>query len=134
MPHISSKKLDLILMQKLFGKLLNLLDKAHDKKSTSKVLNELFTETEKIMFAKRLAIILMLSSKTPQHRIVAVLQVSPSTVARASLMVEIGEYKAILKVSIKEKTDLEKIVWSILTVGGVMPPKVGRKYWTKYIK
>ena len=134
MPHISSKKLDSILMQKLFGKLLTLLDKAHDKKSTSKILNELFTETENIMFAKRLAIILMLSSKTPQHRIVEVLQVSPSTVAKTSLLIEIGKYEAVLKVSTKEKISLEKIVWSILTAGGVMPPRLGRKYWTKHFK
>ena len=134
MPHISSKKLDISLREKLFGKILEIFEQARDKKSLSLVMNELFTETEKVMFAKRLAIVLMLASSTPQHRIVEILKVSPTTVAKTSLGIEIGKYKAILKISKNEKTDIEKIVWSILTVGGVMPPKIGRKYWTKHFK
>jgi uncharacterized protein YerC len=134
MPHISSKKLNSSLLEKLFGKLINILGKAQDKQYLDIVINELFTPTEKIMLAKRLAIILMLSNSTPQHRIVGVLKVSPSTVAKMSLKIEIGKYKIILKISKKEKVDIEKIVWKILTVGGIMPPKVGRKYWRKYSK
>ena len=134
MPHISSKKLDSNISNKLFNDLMGILGKAHDRKFLPLVFNELFTETEKIMFAKRIAIILMLVSKTPQHKLVDILKVSPTTVAKTSLGIEIGKYKTILKVSRKEKIDLEKIVWSILTAGGIMPPKVGRKYWTKYFK
>ena len=134
MPHISSKKLDSNISNKLFNDLMSILGKAHDRKFLPLVFNELFTETEKIMFAKRIAIILMLVSKTPQHKLVDILKVSPTTMAKTSLGIEIGKYKAILKVSRKEKIDLEKIVWSILTAGGIMPPKVGRKYWTKYFK
>ena len=134
MPHISSKKLDKDFSDKLFKELLLIFGKAQTKNLLPLVMNELFTETEKIMLAKRLAIILMLSSRTPQHRIVEILKMSPTTVAKTSLGIEIGKYKSILKISNKEKTNLEKIVWGFLTAGGVMPPKVGRKYWTKYIK
>ena len=134
MPHVSSKKLDSGLSEKLFKELIVIFGKAQDKKFLSLVMNELFTETEKIMLAKRLAIVLMLSSKTPQHRVVEILKVSPTTVAKTSLGIEIGRYKSILKISSKEKTDIEKIVWNILTAGGIMPPRHGRKYWTKHFK
>ena len=134
MPHVSSKKLDPYFSEELFKDLLLVFGNAQNKKSLPQVLNELFTETEKIMFAKRLAIILMLSSGTPQHRVADILKMSPTTIAKTSLGIEIGKYKYILKISNKEKADLEKIVWSILTVGGLLPPKVGRRYWTKYSK
>ena len=134
MTHVSSKKLDYSLMEKLFNKLFVIFENARNKNSVSLVVNELFTGTEKVMFAKRLAIILMLDSKIPQHRIVNLLKVSPTTVAKISLGIELGKYNTILRISKKDKIDLEKVVWNILTVGGMMPPKIGKKYWTKYYK
>lgn len=134
MPHVSSKKLDPKLLEKLFRKLIAIFERAYNKTYLNEVIKELFTATEKTMLAKRLAIILLLSSHTPQEKIVNILKVSPTTVSKASIGIEIGKYNAILKISQKEKVDLEKIVWQILTVGGIMPPKVGRKYWRKYSK
>lgn len=132
MTHISKRKLNFRFLEKLFGKLVSIIGKAQDKQYLSMVIDELFTSTEKIMFAKRLAIVLMLSNNIPQHRIVEILKVSPTTVAKTSLRIEAGKYTMILKISKKEKVDIEKIVWQILTIGGIMPPKVGRRYWTKY--
>jgi len=134
MTHVSSKKLNPRFLEKLFVKLLAVLGRAENKNTLSLVANELFTSTEKIMLAKRLAIILLLANNIPQHRITETLKVSPTTVAKASLGIEIGKYAAILKVSKKEKIDLEKLVWNILYVGGIMPPMVGEKYWRKYSK
>ena len=134
MPHVSNKKLDPELLEKLLNRLLLTLGQAQNRKSLSLVINELLTPTEKTMTAKRLAIILMLHASTPQHRITQILNVSPSTVAIASLGVEVGKYNTILKISTKEKIDIEKLVWNVLTVGGIMPPKVGKKYWRKYSK
>ena len=131
MPHVSSKKLNKDFSEKLFRDLIDIFGKAQDKKLLSAVLGELFTSTEKIMVAKRVAIVLMLASKTPQHRVVEILKVSPTTVAKASLGIEIGKYKTILQVSKKEKINLEKIVWNILTAGGIMPPKAGHRYWLR---
>ena len=134
MTHVSSKKLDEKFLEQLFSKLISTLGKAQTKSSLALVANEIFTSTEKVMFAKRLAIVLLLSSKTPQHKIVDLLKVSPTTVAKSSLGIEIGEYKNVLKISSQEKIDLEKIIWTILTAGGFMPPKVGRKRWLKISK
>ena len=132
MLHVSRHKLNPELSHKIFRKLIITFEKADKNQGISAIINELFTNTEKLMFAKRVAIVLMLSNNTPQHRIVDILKVSPTTVAKISLRIEIGKYNVILKTSRAEKIDMEKIVWNILTVGGIMPPKVGRSYWRKY--
>jgi Trp operon repressor len=131
MPHISSKKLNKKVYKSLATKLLRIFEKAEKNKVMGKFLQELLTRTEKIMLAKRLAIIFMLSAELPQEKIASVLKVSPTTISKASLKIEIGKYDTIIKISRKEKFDLEKLVWSILTIWGLMPPKVGRKYWRK---
>lgn len=132
MPHVSKKKLDQEIFEKIFRKLVLVLEKAQNKNRLMSVLSELLTETEKIMLAKRLAIVLMLFGDTPQHRISEALFVSPSTITRTSLNIELGKYDTIINISKKERLDLEKIVWLLLTAGGIMPPRVGRKYWRKY--
>src|SRR3989344_506114 len=110
MPHISRHKLNPELSHKIFRKLIVTFEKADKNHGISAIINELFTDTEKVMFAKRVAIVLMLSNNTPQHRIVDILKVSPTTVAKISLHIEIGRYNMILKTSREEKMDMEKIV------------------------
>ncbi len=131
MPHVSKNKLDEQTFERIFKKLISVLEKAHGKNKFISVVEELLTETEKIMLAKRLAIVLMLFGDTPQHRISEVLFVSPSTIARISLAIELGKYNVIKSISTKERVDLEKIIWLLLTAGGIMPPRAGRKYWKK---
>ena len=131
MPHVSKKQLDKETFEKIFRKLIAVLERAQNQKKLTPILDELLTETEKIMLAKRLAIVLMLSGNTPQHRISEALFVSPSTVTRISLGIEIGKYDLIRSISKKDRVDLEKIIWLLLTAGGIMPPRVGRKYWRK---
>jgi len=131
MPHVSKKKLDKETFEKIFRKLIAVLERAQNQKKLTPILDELLTETEKIMLAKRLAIVLMLSGNTPQHRISEALFVSPSTVTRISLSIEVGKYDLITSISKKDRIDLEKIIWLLLTAGGIMPPRVGRKYWRK---
>jgi len=131
MPHISKKKLDQKTLEKIFKKLIIILGRAQNHKKLAPILDELLTETEKIMLAKRLAIVLMLSGNTPQHRISEALLVSPSTITRMSLSLEIGKYDLIRNISKKDRIDLEKIIWLLLTAGGIMPPRAGRKYWRR---
>lgn len=129
MPHVSKRKLDQKTFDKIFGKLVVVLERAQNKQKFISVLHELLTETEKIMLAKRLAIILLLFGDTPQHRIAEVLLVSPTTISKIALQVEIGKYDSIKNISTKEKVDLEKVVWLLLTAGGIMPPRIGGRYW-----
>jgi uncharacterized protein YerC len=131
MPHISSKKLDKKILDQLFKKLVCTLDRASDRNLLFKALFELLTPTERIMLAKRLTMATLVSSEIPNHRIAEVLLVSPATSAKISLGVEKGKFDTLLKMSQKEKTDLEKIAWLLLTMGGLVPPQLGRKYWSK---
>jgi uncharacterized protein YerC len=134
MPHISSKQISKELSEKLLEDLIRILGKPKNGKIFAGVVEELLTETEKIMMAKRIAIVLMLSSNTPHQSISDILKVSPATISKISLKIEIGKYDSILKVSQKERLDLERVIWSIMTVGGLMPPKIGRKYWKRNMK
>lgn len=112
-----------------------MLERAHDRKKVGSILGELLTETEQIMLAKRLAIILMLFGETPQHRIAEALLVSPTTVSKIASEIEKGKYGALRRVSGHEKIDIEKLVWQIMTASGLMPPRIGgKKYWLKYKK
>ncbi|MBI2065638.1 MAG: hypothetical protein HYT68_01035 [Candidatus Zambryskibacteria bacterium] len=131
MPHVSRKKLKPETADKIFKKLVKVLENAQSKNRLSDVLSELLTETEKIMLAKRLAVILLILSDIPEERISEALIMSPTTVYKISLELEKRRYQSIEAISKKEKIDLEKIVWLLLTAGGIMPPKTGGKYWRK---
>ncbi len=131
MPHVSKKKLDKETFEKIFRKLIAVIEHAQNQNKLTPILDEILTETEKIMLTKRLAVILMLSGDTPQHRISEALLVSPSTVTRMSLGIERGKYDLIRSISKKDRLDLEKVVWLLLTAGGIMPPRAGRKYWRR---
>ncbi|MBP9715075.1 MAG: hypothetical protein KBD52_01115 [Candidatus Pacebacteria bacterium] len=132
MPHLSRFKMNPEVSEKVSRKFFAVLSKAHKNQNLVNVLNELLTRTEKVMLAKRMAIILLLDKDIPQSKIVDTLKVSFNTVAKIALAIENGKYKNILKTSHKEKIDLEKIVWNMLTVGGIMPPKAYIRHNKKY--
>ena len=129
MPHVSRRRLNQETFDKIFQKLISVLEYAQRKNKFTSVLEEILTATEKIMLAKRVAIVLLLLGDIPQHRISEALIVSPTTVSKMSLQVEMGKYDSIKNISKKEKIDLEKIIWLLLTAGGVLPPRAGGRYW-----
>jgi uncharacterized protein YerC len=127
MPHISSKKLETKDLQKLYSQLILAFETSQNRSSLALFLKEFLTHTEKIMLAKRFAVIYLLSREVPHSYIVDSLHMSPATVARMSLKLEIGKYTFLKKV-IKE---LDESVWDILekmiTLG--LPPRAGRGRW-----
>jgi len=128
MPHVSSKKLDKTVSKRLWNQLTSTLKDAGKRSAIDGISNELFTYTEKIMFAKRLAIILLLDKGLPQHVISDELKVSTSTVTRISLGIDTGKYKTIFKVSGKE--GILDILEKVILMG--MPPRVGRGRWNHW--
>ena len=133
MPHISKQKLKKETLRQLDKKLVSTFENAYESRAFAKVFRELFTRTEKIMFAKRLAIVFLLSKEIPQHRIVDMLKVSPSTVAKMSLKLENGKFETIIKTT-KKKNELVNFIEFLLTAGGTMPPIAGRGRWQKIFK
>ncbi len=134
MPHVSGKKLKKETLDKIFKKLLRTFEDAHKEHGFSEFFQELFTDTEKKMLAKRLAIIILLNKEIPQHRIVDALGVSSSTVTIMSLHMEQGRYDAILKIANRHKADLLSLIEFILTAGGTLRHKAGRGRWKKIFK
>jgi len=65
MPHISSKKLKKEHLQRLYNEFSSALEKSAKKSWIKFFLNDFLTRTEKIMLAKRFAVIYLLSKNIP---------------------------------------------------------------------
>lgn len=92
-------------------------------------LEEFFTESEQILFIKRLAIIIMLNEHFSYYRIQKTLNVSTSTIKRMHEHLLSGKYDAIRKIYRKRKE--REAFWDDLEVlmRAGMPP-MGRGRWS----
>lgn len=122
MPHVSNKKLDSKSLDKIYSQLVSVFDTAGRKYDSNILLKEFLTETEKIMFAKRLAILSMIDEGISKHYISEILLVSSSTVDRISLKYEQGKYPYLSKIIRKNK----ETIWQILQ--GIIENSLARKY------
>lgn len=127
MPHVSSKKLKKENLQKLYNEFSCALEKSARKSWAKFFLNDFLTRTEKIMLAKRFAVIYLLSKDIPATYIAEALGMSPATIFRMSLKYDIGKYSSLLKTIENEKGDIWKILEKILKAG--LPPRAGRGRW-----
>ena len=127
MPHISSKKLKKEYLQKLYNEFSLALEKSARKSWVKIFLNDFLTRTEKIMLAKRFAVIYLLSKDVPTSYIAEALYMSPATISRMSLKYDIGKYSSLLKAIKDENKDIWKILEKILRAG--LPPIAGRGRW-----
>lgn len=126
MPHVSKKEIDSKEIGTLLEEFIIMLQKSVKKNNLESVLWDFLTPTEKIMFAKRFAVITLLNKKKSVCAIAQTLGMSPATVDRMSLRYEIGKYNSLISV-IKSQKFSEKMELFLLTAGGMVPPLVGRK-------
>lgn len=127
MPHISKQLLEKGKFLDIHKQLFKVIAELSRSGKTRTILNQLLTKTEKLMLAKRLAIIFMLDQKESMYAISNILKVSPSTVARMSLIYENGGYGDILEEMKKQNSfwvKLEKII----------PPRVGRNRFKNFLQ
>ena len=125
MARISKQNLTPQQAQDLSDQLTEVIGRMNSKLAQH-FLSEFFGKEEKVMFAKRLAIIALIHQGRPIHRIATYLHVSESTVAKMHERYEKGEFSFTIKVLTKNKADYEKflgILETILSVGGIMPPR-----------
>ncbi|MFA4975613.1 MAG: Trp family transcriptional regulator [Candidatus Paceibacterota bacterium] len=127
MPHVSSKKLKKETQNKLYGEFGKAFEKSARKSGTKFFLGDLLTKTEKIMLAKRFAVIYLLSQKVPVSYIAESLGMSPTTIFKMSLKYDIGKYSSLLKTIKQEEKDIWDILEKILKAG--LPPRCGRGRW-----
>jgi len=133
MPHISKKELKKEHFDKLYTEFMRSFERSFKKGDTKYVFNEFFTKTERIMFAKRLAVIALLSRNASIFTISDALSMSPSTIEKMSLKHEYKNYDHIIKSALGKK-DIWDILELIFTVGDIMPPRVGKDRWKKLNK
>jgi len=110
MTHNSKKELDSDIAERLDIQFAKIIKLAGQKEYTSSITEEFFTKAEKVMFSKRLGAILLLNKKLPQHIICEMLKMSPSTVSKLSLSLEVGKYNDIVRLFQKENKFLDILI------------------------
>jgi len=130
MPHISARKLKKEVFQEINKRLIDSFADIKDKRLLKSFVDELLTSTEKIMLAKRLAVIFMLSEKFSFYRIQKSLKISTQTAMRMYGSFKSGKFNNITKVLNKEKD--KRNFWlnlEILLRAGMPPMGRGRWRW-----
>lgn len=127
MVRVNRNKLPKAELNKLFGQLNSFFGKLTTSNADI-FLKELLGPEERLTFAKRLAAIVMLREGYSMYRVSETLKVSSSTVDRINEKIANGSYDGLLKTLSKNKTNyfaILDVIESILTVGGIMPKRVG---------
>lgn len=91
MARISKYKLQSRVLDKLFILFFEIVGNKHNKEEFQKTLVDLLSPVERIMIAKRIAIVYLLLKKIDYLTICDVLKVSPGTIAKFSLLMEKSE-------------------------------------------
>jgi len=90
MTKVSRLPLRKDVWDRIFKLFVGTLSDQKDKKKLSKFIDDFFSPTEKIMFAKRLAAAVLLSKGHDYTSIRNILRVSPPTIAKLSLKIKYG--------------------------------------------
>jgi len=114
MPHISKKKLNQDILDGISAQLTRVFKLSFNKESTELFVGEFFTDTEKLMLAKRLSAILLLGKGMPQDLICEKLKMSPSTISKISLNLKWGKYDSILNIADKDQNKVLNALVDIL--------------------
>ncbi|HVF69463.1 MAG TPA: Trp family transcriptional regulator [Xanthomonadales bacterium] len=133
MPHVSKHKLDKKVEDELSDTLDLILSKLSNKESVRHFLLSLLTPTERVMLAKRLAIIILLKEEVPQSHVAQTLHVTRITVSRLQFFLEArGQgYEEAFEILKKEEdvrqlksTLLKLVAYTIRAAGGRVKPGI----------
>ena len=93
MPHISSRKINKEVLEKIYKLLFSAVSSRNISQKDQRIaFSELLTPTEKIMLGKRLAAVSMLSQGESPYRVGKVLQLSDATTAKFKNKLEKGKF------------------------------------------
>ena len=129
MPHVSNKKLKDDDQEALYKEFIQSLERCFDRRKSLVVLSRFLTHTEKEMFAKRFAVIAMLSRSIAPAIISQTLKMSPTTIETMNARYQAGKYDWVVKTALKKNTIwelLDDLTENLNTAGGFLPPKIGR--------
>lgn len=132
MPHISSKQINDDDFKKIYSEFISIFEYAGRKECIHPLFDEFLTDTEKIMFSKRLAVICMIYEEMPISYIWESLSMSPSTVSRISLSYEQNAYSSVIELINKNR----QTVWSTIEniIRNNVEKQTGKGRWKKLNK
>lgn len=90
MTQVSKYKLKLDVEDRIYKLLSDSLSDINNKDDFNNFLNDFLSPTEKTVFAKRLAIAVLLSKGNDYKNVCAILKVTPVTVSKMSLRMKYG--------------------------------------------
>ena len=127
MPHVSPRRLNKKTFQMLMRQFYNALEEADARTKVALMFKEIFTKTEKVMLAKRITLIYLLSKEMPFEKIGEILHLSSATISRYSVGKEREKYRETLRI-LRRRGKFLDILEKILQAG---PPPRGRGRWKK---
>ena len=134
MVYVSKRPLKPKTLSRISELLIAHIANIKTKQSSERFINEMLTDTEKKMFAKRLAIMMMLHKKQSYSTIMNILKVSRTTIAKIKNDLEDGEFDFIisqLQNSSKKSTGALSTnfsIWLDVMLGMRIPPR-GKNRW-----
>lgn len=132
MTHVSKKRLKKNVATELADQFLTFLALARTKGEARILANELLSQTERVMLAKRLATVVLLVRGYSFTQIGEALGITRQTVIRIWKDMKLGKYKKIARYArehtkhFKKETFMEELI-RIIHFG--MPPRAGRGRW-----
>lgn len=127
MVRLNKNELSTNRLEDLFKQLSKLLSNSSDR-DVGAFLEQLLGPEERIMLAKRLAIAVLLKQDYSHQQIADTLHLSQSTITNLEQRIGKGGIKKIHNVLERNESALESLgnlLEEILTVGGIMPKRVG---------
>ena len=114
MVNISKKKLDEKTAKEIHARLFKTMFNLKNPKDMRVLVEEFFTPAEQVLFAKRLAALLLLAEHIPPYRVSRLLKLSSATTARFAREIEQEKHTHIGQI-IKKKKDRD-VFWAELEV------------------
>lgn len=134
MTKVSRLPLRSDVWDRVFSLFVSTLASQKDEIKLSKFINDFFSPTEKIMFAKRLAATVLLAKGHNYQSISEILRISPPTIAKLSLKIKYGGEG--LKPVIQDifKKESSQIVWKEIEGLFDLPTKGNLKSPERFIR
>ncbi|MBL7045494.1 MAG: hypothetical protein ISR99_00450 [Parcubacteria group bacterium] len=124
MPHVSSKKIDKKTLEKMHDLFFSTItSKRVPRKNQQKFFEELLTETEKVMLAKRLTAIALLSRGVSPYQVGKRIKLSETTTNKLQIKLEEGKFSHIIKTHLAQsKSAIGHYLENLISP----PPKYGK--------
>jgi len=128
MTNISKKKLNKDIQQKIYSRLTKAIAGIHTRSKSAQFIEDILTETERQMLAKRFAALFMLTQNVSSYRVHKLLNMSTTTTKRLSLELSQGKHAYITSV-VKKKKDREKFWAELEVIVRLGMPEMGKNRW-----